>query len=42
MKRLRIFIADDESIIRIDLREMRIEMGHEVIEATQGRRPFGK
>ena len=37
MKRLRIFIADDESIIRIDLREMLSEMGHEVVgEATTG------
>jgi response regulator NasT len=38
MKRLRIFIADDESIIRIDLREMLTEMGHEVVgEATTGK-----
>lgn len=37
MDRLRIFIADDESIIRIDLREMLTEMGHEVVgEATTG------
>mgnify|MGYP001566643948 CR=1 FL=1 len=37
MKRLRIFIADDESIVRIDLREMLSEMGHEVVgEATTG------
>jgi len=37
MKRLRIFIADDESIIRIDLREMLTEMGHEVVgEAATG------
>ena len=37
MKRLRILIADDESIIRIDLREMLTEMGHEVVgEATTG------
>ena len=37
MKRLRIFIADDESIVRIELREMLSEMGHEVVgEATTG------
>src|SRR4030042_156528 len=37
MKRLRIFIADNESIIRVDLREMLSEMGHEVVgEATTG------
>jgi AmiR/NasT family two-component response regulator len=43
MKRLRIFIADDESIIRIDLREMLTEMGHEVVgEATTGEEAVGK
>jgi AmiR/NasT family two-component response regulator len=43
MKRLRIFIADDESIIRIDLREMLSEMGHEVVgEATTGKEALWK
>lgn len=43
MKRLRIFIADDESIIRIDLREMLSEMGHEVVgEATTGKEAVWK
>ncbi len=37
MERLRILIADDESIIRLDLREMLVEMGHEVVgEAADG------
>jgi len=37
MKRLRIFIADDESIIRVDLREILTELGHDVVgEATTG------
>ena len=31
MTRLRLLIADDESIIRLDLREMLTEMGHEVV-----------
>ena len=31
MDRLRVLIADDESIIRLDLREMLVEMGHEVV-----------
>jgi len=31
MNRLRLLIADDESIIRLDLREMLLEMGHEVV-----------
>jgi len=35
MKPLRIFIADDESIIRVDLREILTEFGHDVVgEAT--------
>lgn len=43
MKRLRMFIADDESIIRIDLREMLSEMGHEVVgEATTGKEAVWK
>jgi response regulator NasT len=43
MKRLRIFIADDESIIRVDLREMLSEMGHEVVgEATTGKEAVRK
>ena len=37
MQSLRILIADDESIIRMDLREMLEEMGHEVVgEAADG------
>lgn len=37
MDKLRILIADDESIIRMDLREMLTEMGHEVVgEAGDG------
>lgn len=37
MERLRILIADDESIIRMDLREMLTDMGHEVVgEAADG------
>lgn len=36
-KKLRILIADDESIIRLDLKEMLEEHGHQVIgEATDG------
>ncbi len=38
MSSLRIVIADNESIIRMDLRELLIEAGHEVIaEAADGR-----
>ncbi len=37
MERLRVLIADDESIIRMDLREMLMEMGHKVVgEAATG------
>ncbi|MEB3198342.1 MAG: response regulator [Candidatus Sericytochromatia bacterium] len=37
-KRLRILIADDESIIRLDMKEMLEERGHEVVgEAVDGR-----
>ncbi|MEB3222474.1 MAG: response regulator [Candidatus Sericytochromatia bacterium] len=37
-KKLRILIADDESIIRLDLKEMLQERGYEVVgEATDGR-----
>lgn len=37
MERLRILIADDESIIRMDLREMLTHMGHDVVgEAGDG------
>jgi two-component system, response regulator PdtaR len=37
VERLRILIADDESIIRMDLREMLSEMGYEVVgEAADG------
>ncbi|MGI8405443.1 MAG: response regulator, partial [Thermomicrobiales bacterium] len=38
MKRWRIIIADDESLIRLDLREMLTHLGYEVIaEAGDGR-----
>jgi two-component system, response regulator PdtaR len=38
VKRLRVLIADDESIIRMDLKEMLSELGHEVVgEAATGR-----
>jgi AmiR/NasT family two-component response regulator len=37
MKSLRILVVDDESIIRMDLREMLVELGHEVVgEAGTG------
>ena len=37
LRRLKILIADDESIIRLDLREMLQELGHEVVgEAGDG------
>ncbi|HCG99335.1 MAG TPA: response regulator [Actinobacteria bacterium] len=37
MSRLRILIAEDEAIIRLDLKEMLIELGHEVVgEAWDG------
>ena len=37
-KKLRILIADDESIIRLDLKEMLEEKGHEVVgEASDGK-----
>ncbi|HEY3373510.1 MAG TPA: response regulator [Candidatus Aquicultor sp.] len=37
MKRLRIVIAEDEAIIRLDLKEMLVELGHEVVgEAWTG------
>lgn len=36
-KKLRILLADDESIIRLDLKEMLEELGHEVVgEASDG------
>lgn len=39
MEKLRIVIADNESIIRMDLREMLEEAGHEVVgEAIDGRK----
>jgi two-component system, response regulator PdtaR len=39
MESLRVLVADDESIIRLDLRETLRKMGHEVIgEAGDGRR----
>jgi response regulator NasT len=37
MRRLRILVADDESIIRMGLRTMLTEMGHEVLLAANGR-----
>lgn len=42
MEGLRILIADDESIIRMDLREMLTQMGHEVVgEADDGDQAVG-
>ena len=37
MKRLKIIVADDESIIRLGLRTMLTELGHEVSLAANGR-----
>lgn len=37
MSRLKILIADDESIIRLGLKAMLAEMGHEVTAASDGR-----
>ncbi len=37
MNRLRILVADDESIIRMGLRTMLTELGHEVLLAANGR-----
>ncbi|HLF25033.1 MAG TPA: response regulator [Anaerolineae bacterium] len=37
MRRLRIIVADDESIIRLGLRTMLTELGHEVLLASNGR-----
>jgi len=37
MKRLKILVADDESIIRLGLRTMLTELGHEVLLASNGR-----
>ena len=37
MKRLRIIVADDESIIRLGLKSMLVELGHEPLLATNGR-----
>jgi response regulator NasT len=34
---MRILIADDESIIRLGLKAMLVEMGHEVVTAVNGR-----
>jgi AmiR/NasT family two-component response regulator len=43
MRRLRILIVDDESIIRADLREMLTEMGHGVVaEAASGEEAIAK
>lgn len=37
MAKMRVIVADDETIIRLDLREMLTEAGHEVVaEATDG------
>ena len=38
MSQVRVVIADDESIIRMDLKELLEEMGHQVVaEAADGR-----
>ena len=37
MRRLKILVADDESIIRLGLRTMLTELGHEVVLASNGR-----
>ena len=37
MKRLKILVADDEAIIRMGLRTMLAELGHEVVLASNGR-----
>jgi response regulator NasT len=37
VKRLRIIVADDESIIRLGLKAMLAELGHEVLLASNGR-----
>ncbi|MBI3362173.1 MAG: response regulator [Chloroflexi bacterium] len=37
MRRLKILVADDESIIRLGLRTMLAELGHEVMLAANGR-----
>lgn len=37
MKRLKILVADDEAIIRLGLRTMLAELGHEVVLASNGR-----
>lgn len=38
MQKLRILLADDEALIRLDLREMLTEAGHEIVgEAANGR-----
>jgi response regulator NasT len=37
MRRLKILVADDESIIRLGLRAMLTELGHEVVLASNGR-----
>lgn len=37
MRRLKILVADDESIIRLGLRTMLAELGHEVVLASNGR-----
>ncbi len=37
MRRLKILVADDEAIIRLGLRTMLAELGHEVVLASNGR-----
>ena len=37
MRRLKILVADDEAIIRLGLRTMLTELGHEVVLASNGR-----
>lgn len=42
MKSLKIVIADNESVIRMDVREMLEEAGHEVVgEAVNGKKSCG-
>ena len=41
-KKLRILLVDDESIIRLDLREMLKEHGHEIVgEGSDGEEAIG-
>lgn len=40
-KALKILVADDEALIRMDLKEMLAEKGHEVVEAKDGQDAVG-